>query len=85
MYICIYIYIYIYRESYTEKSLIKGNPVYRDIPKRKSLVKGPLVKGPLINEIIREIHHKGQSITYQRNHLYMEIPYRRKSLKKGIP
>ena len=38
IYVCIYIYvgisyIYIHKEiPYTEKSFIKGNPLYRDIP-----------------------------------------------------
>ena len=87
VYIYIHIYLFIYRESYTEKSLLKGNPVYRDIPKRRSLVKGSLVKGPLIHEnpLIQEIHYNGQAITYKRNHLYMEIPYKGQSLKRGIP
>ena len=47
IYIYIYIYIYIHRESYTKKSLTKGNPLYRDILKGKALVKGSLVKRPL--------------------------------------
>jgi len=47
IFIYIYIYVKIHRESYTKKSLTKGNPLYRDIPKGKSLVKGPLVKRPL--------------------------------------
>ena len=65
----------IYKESYTKKSLTKGNPFYRDIPKGKSLVKGPLVKGPLINgnSLMKEILYKGQSITYKGNHLYIAI------------
>ena len=85
MYICVYIYTY--RESYTNKSLIKGNPLYRDIPKKKPLVKRSFVKGPFINgnSLIREIHYKGQSITYMRNHSYMEIPYEGKSVNKGNP
>ena len=76
-----------YRESYTKKSLMKGNPLYRDILKNKSSVKGSLVKGPLINgnSLIRGIHYKGQSITYKRKHLYMEIHYRRKTVNKGNP
>ena len=73
IYIYIFVYIhthkYKYRENYTEKSFIKGNPVYRDFLKGRSLVKGSLVKGFPINgnRLIRGIHYKEQSITYKRS------------------
>ena len=90
MYIYIYIYIYIYTGKtiqkeihYTEASL-KGYPLYRDIPKGKSLVKGSLAKNPYkLEPFMKEIHYKEQSITYKRNHLYMGIPYKKESVNTG--
>ena len=63
-----YIYIYIHKEiPYTEKSFIKGNPLYRDIPY------------VYLYLYIYIYKYTGKAI--QRNPLQKETPYTETSLK----
>ena len=90
-YIHIYIYIHIHKEiPYTEKSVIKGNPLYRDVPyvyfyiyiyiyiHRESYTKQSLTKGnPLYRDIL-----KNKSLV---KGSFVKKPYKCKSLNAGNP